>query len=113
MYGILLSIFYSVVKFAFKQAAAFISLKAFLTTLLLISLPIVLNNLMGKFLEKIMDRVSDSVTTNTGSIESIAYNFTGISAYFINHMRIDDALSVIFSAMAVRFTLSLIPFSRV
>lgn len=113
MYGILLSLFYAVVKSTFKTVAQWVALKAFLTTLLLIAFPIMMNNFMGKFLEKIMTKVSDSLSSATGTLSSITYNFTGLSAFFINHMFIDDALSIIFSALATRFVLSLIPFSRV
>lgn len=113
MYGMLLSIFYAIVKSTFKTVAQWVALKAFLTTLLLIAFPIVLNNFLGRFLEKIMSRVSESVSSSTGTLSSITYNFTGLSAFFINHMFIDDALSIVFSALATRFVLSLIPFSRV
>jgi len=113
MYGILLSIFYAIVKTTFKTVGQWVATKAFFTTLLLISFPIVMNNFLGKFIEKIMNKVSDSLSGSTGTIDSIAYNFTGLSAYFINHLFIDDALAIIFSAIATRFILSLIPFSRV
>ncbi len=113
MYGILLSIFYAVTKTAFKTLAHWVATKAFFTTLLLIAFPIVLNNFLGRFLEKIMTKVSESVSSSSGTLSSITYNFTGLSAFFINHMFIDDALSIIFSALATRFILSLIPFSRV
>ena len=113
MYGILLSIFYAVTKTVFKTLAHWVATKAFFTTLLLIAFPIVLNNFLGRFLEKIMTKVSESVSSSSGTLSSITYNFTGLSAFFINHMFIDDALSMIFSALATRFVLSLIPFSRV
>lgn len=113
MYGILLSLFYSLTKFAFKTVAHWVATKAFFTTLLLIAFPIAINNLMGRFLEKIMTKVSESVSSGTGTLTSVTYNFTGLSAFFINHMFIDDALAIIFSALATRFILSLIPFSRV
>lgn len=113
MYGILLSIFYAIVKTTFKTVGQWVAAKTFFTTLLLIAFPIVLNNFLGRFLEKILTKVSESITTETGDIESIAYNFTGLSAFFINHMFIDDALSIIFSALGTRFILSLIPFSRI
>jgi len=110
--GFLLSVFYSLVKFAWSFSRAYIGMKGFLTTLLLVALPIVLNNFFGKFIEKIMNKVSDTADTNTGSIESLSYNFTGLAAFFINHLRIDDALSIVFSAIAIRVTLSCIPFSK-
>lgn len=113
MYGILLSIFYAIVKTTFKTVAQWVATKTFFPTLLLIAFPIILNNVLGKFIEKIMTKVADSLSTSTGTLSSITYNFTGLSAFFINHMFIDDALSIIFSALATRFVLSLIPFSRV
>ncbi len=113
MYGILLSIFYAIVKTTFKTVGQWVATKTFFTTLLLIAFPIVLNNFLGRFLEKILTKVSESITSGTGDISSITYNFTGLSAFFINHMFIDDALSIVFSALATRFILSLIPFSRI
>ena len=84
MYGILLSIFYAIVKTTFKTVAQWVATKTFFTTLLLIAFPIVLNNFLGKFLEKILTKVSESITSGTGDISSITYNFTGLSAFFIN-----------------------------
>lgn len=110
--GFLLSIFYAIVEFAWSFSRAYIGFKGFMTTLMLIALPIVLNNFFGKFLEKIMMKVTDTVSTDTSTIESITYNFTGLAAFFINHLRIADALSIVFSAIAIRVTLSMIPFSK-
>lgn len=110
--GYLISILYAISKFAFRYAASYVSAKTFMTTLLLVGLPIVLNNYAGRFIEKIMNRVSDSVSSGTSGVDSIAYNFTGISAFFINHMRIDEAFSIVVSAIVIRITLSLIPFSK-
>lgn len=84
-----------------------------MTALMLVVLPIVMNNFLGGFLLKISTKASDSLSQTTGSITSLSYNFTGLAAFFINHMRIADAISVLFSALAIRFTLSLIPGSKV
>ncbi len=111
--GILISIFFAIVRSTFKFAATYISLKAFLTTLFLIVFPIVISNFAGKYMEDIFTKVNQTVNDNTSGLQSFTFQFSGLSAFFINHLRIAEALSLVFSAIATRFTLSLIPFSRI
>lgn len=111
--GILISIFFAIVRSTFKFAATYISLKAFLTTLFLIVFPVVISNYAGKWLEDIYTKIGQTATDNTSGLHSFTFQFSGLSAFFINHLRIADGLSLVFSAIATRLTLSLIPFSKI
>lgn len=89
----------------------FLATKIILTTLFITVLPIILNNFVAKLLEVSIDIVS----THLGSYDTsnLFLQFTGLAGWLITTLKLDTAFSVIVSAIALRFTLNLIPFVRV
>ncbi len=86
----------------------FLALKAILTFLFIIIIPIVLNNLLGSLMTSMMN-VVDTVAVENGVING-GMSFSGVAAWLIDCFRISGCLSVLTSAMQLRLSLSLIPF---
>lgn len=89
----------------------FLATKIILTTLFIVVLPIILNNFVAELLQTAMNMVSQNLNNYDGS--NLLLQFTGLAGWFIQTLKLDSAFSVIVSAIALRFTLNLIPFVRV
>ena len=113
--GILLKIFQILGAKFTKDFLIFLALKVFLTSLVLIALPIALTYYGSTFLTGIFDRVTDYANSNVGSssLESVVINVSGLTAFLVNHLRLADAFNVIISAIGLRVLMNLIPFSKV
>ncbi|UJS18630.1 MAG: DUF2523 domain-containing protein [Candidatus Jettenia sp.] len=110
-YNIGWGIFKLLGRWAFKSSVMFTCLKGFLTTVLLVYLPIVISNQAGKFISKLSTESLDYLGNNAYSgITSVVYDITGLAAYFANHLRVVEAFAIIVSAVATRFVMRLIPF---
>lgn len=91
-----------------SSVARFIAFKVLLTGLVMVTLPIILNN----FLYKIIDIVANLAGSHTGGVTSWVGAFTGLTAFLLSSVRAPEVLSIILAAVAVRYTLNLIPFVR-
>jgi len=113
--GILLKIFQLLGAKFTKDFVVFLALKVFLTSLVLIALPIALTYYGSTFLTGIYDRVTDYASGQLGSssLESVVLNVSGLTAFLINHLRLVDAFNVIITAIGLRVLMNLIPFSKV
>jgi len=87
-----------------SEAARFLALKIFLTTLLVLVVPVVLNN----FLIDILQAVMDKANSVAGSTQSHIMQLTGLSAYLADCLQIPLLVSILLGAVSVRFTLKLI-----
>lgn len=88
----------------------FLATKIILGTLFLIILPIVVNNILFDFISTILTQVNTYASANSPSSLQTAISFTGLSAYLLRVCGVLDALSVVLSAITIRFALSWIPF---
>lgn len=113
--GILLKIFQLLGAKFTKDFVVFLALKVFLTSLVLIALPIALTYYGSTFLTGVYDRVTDYASGELDSslLESVVLNVTGLTAFLVNHLRLVDAFNVIITAIGLRFLMNLIPFSKV
>ena len=84
--------------------------KVLLTGLFIVVLPLVLNNFMYDIINMMMGMVNDNVsgTTFNGTM-----SFSGLAAHFLILLKIPDCMSVLVSALVIRFSLNMIPFVRV
>jgi len=83
--------------------------KVLLTTLFLVVLPIVLNNFMYDLVNMSMSMLgAQDISGFSG-----AMTFSGLTAHFLLLLKVPDCMSVMVSALALRFSLNMIPFVRV
>lgn len=95
--------------FLSSSVARWIAWKTIISLVVITILPIVLNNIMYDVIEAAIGLVS----SNASGVTSWVAVFTGLTAFLFQHLRVPDCISVLMSAIAVRYTLGLIPFVRV
>ena len=89
----------------------FVAIKLLLTTVVLVILPIIFNNLIYD----LMNTLLELATSNSTTITPIngAMTFSGFAAWLITQFKLPECVSVLTSALLLRFSLSMIPFLRV
>jgi len=92
-------------KKAVEQGAMFLSFKIFMTTLFVVVLPLVLNNLLVKILMAIHDKAMSLVT---GGAQSYVMQLTGLAAYLADLLNLPLCVSILLGAVATRFSLKLL-----
>jgi hypothetical protein len=90
------------------SVAQFLASKIVLYTLFIVILPIVLNNLLVSLYKEIMDLVA----TQSGNLSGVNATLSGCTGYLAGLLYIPQCFSMIFSALAFRVSLRLIPFIR-
>lgn len=90
--------------FIASSVARFIALKVLLTTLFVVVLPIVLNNLIVSVMTAIYDKAVSSVS----SVDSVIVSMTGLAGYIANALSLPLVLSILLGAISVSFTLNLL-----
>ena len=86
----------------------FLAMKLVLGFIFVVILPIIINNAIYWLLDEIFVSVNQYVTGYEYTLEDVS--FTGLLGYFMVQLGIPDCLSVVLSAMALRFSMSWIPF---
>ena len=94
-------------KFVTDSLLKFVAYKAFAFTLLTVTFPIVIKNLLTWLFELLTSYVT---TIDLGDLSATVVNLTGLGAYLAQHLQLVDSLSIILTAIAIRFTLNFIPF---
>ncbi|MCF6267693.1 MAG: hypothetical protein L3J57_14270 [Desulfuromusa sp.] len=89
----------------------YIAIKAVMIGVVVVLLPIVINNIIYKFMEKAIN-FAGSTSTDTTFINSLAFNATGMLAYVVEALSIPEAFSIVMSALALKFTLSFFSFKN-
>jgi hypothetical protein len=98
-------------KSIFDKVFMFLALKALLTALFIIALPIVLNNVIYTFMESSMiyfNSQSGELTEYSG-----IFSTTGIFAWLLDCFNVPQSFSIIISAFQLHLILKMIPFSPV
>lgn len=90
------------------SAARFMAMKVILTFVVLTVLPILFNNIIYWFISDVLS----VITSNTGSISPYVASFSGLAGWLMNKLRIPEGISIFMSAVAIKYTLGLIPFVR-
>lgn len=83
--------------------------KVILGTLFIVILPIVLNNVIYDLMDVVFSAVTTYASENMPDMPNVV-QFTGLAGYMSESLGILDALSVVLSAMSIRFAMSWIPF---
>jgi hypothetical protein len=91
----------------------FLATKMVLVTLLMLILPIVINNIIYEILEILLNKAnsiagSQSVPSVLGGV----IQFTGLAGYLMACFKIPESFSVVISAIATSFVLRSIPLVR-
>jgi hypothetical protein len=88
--------------------AWYLALKTILGFLFITVLPIILNN----FFKMIIDGLLSLISSYVGTVSPLAADFSGLAGFFIMNLGLPACFSVVFAAIAFKFTLRLIPFIR-
>lgn len=91
------------------MASNVLATKIILATLFMVILPIVINNIIYDLMDVVFTATSAYATEHTPGMPT-SVSFTGLAAYMCEELGIIDGMSVVLSAMGVRFALSWIPF---
>jgi len=89
----------------------FLALKVFLTTIFIIVLPIVLNNLMFDMMHTAMNYLQTNAPDS--SIHDGLVEISGLAAWLIDCLKISDAVAYLVSCLQLHMILKMIPFSPV
>jgi len=101
----------AVIKLLADRLLLFFALKALLTTLFIIAVPIVLNNLAHDFMNTAMTYL-DSKANGIDAFSG-AYQAVGFMAWLMECFRIPECISVLVGALQLHLVLKMIPFSPV
>lgn len=95
-------------RFLSDTALKFIAYKTLMVTLLTVTLPVIVKNLMTWLFQTLVDAASSNISTD--GLSSTVIHFSGIAGYLASHLMLADCLSIIITAIVIRFTLNFIPF---
>jgi hypothetical protein len=95
-------------KFLTDSLLKWLAWKALIITLITITLPIVLKNLVTWLFDTLMSFAVSHVSTD--GLSAAAFDFSGFSGYLAFHLMIPESIAVILTALAIRFVLNFIPF---
>ncbi|WP_028582390.1 hypothetical protein [Desulfogranum japonicum] len=90
----------SLLKFAAYKLLAF--------TIITVTLPVVLKNIINWFFKTIFDVISANMPTY--HLQDVSFQLTGLLGWLCEQMMIPDCLSILAAAMAFKMVLKLIPF---
>ncbi len=95
-------------RFFTDHVLRFAAYKLLLYTFIVTTVPIICKNLIVWIFEEIVS-VTSTVTDLHG-MQVTVLNLTGAAGYIANLMMIPDCISIIMTAIVIRFTLNFIPF---
>jgi len=91
-----------------EMTLTYVAIKVVLVTLMITILPIIIKNLLDWFVTGLLAIVAAHVQTTSSTVMSLV----GLAGYFASGLGVPDCFAVIVSAIAIKFTLGLIPFVR-
>ena len=94
-------------KFLTDSLLKFAAYKLLVFTLLTVTFPIIIKNLMTWLFGVLTSAVG---TIDMGNMTSVVIQFTGFSAYLAQQLHLVDCISILLTALAIRFALNFIPF---
>ncbi|MCF6205080.1 MAG: hypothetical protein L3J59_15660 [Methylococcaceae bacterium] len=98
-------------SFLTASVIRYIAIKAVIVGVVVIILPIVINNIVYKFMQMAVNFAGNNSPDNS-FIGSLTFNASGMLAYVIDAMSIPEAFSIVMSALALKFTLSFFSFKN-
>lgn len=97
-----------VTKFLGDALLRWLAWKAFIITIITVTLPIVLKNLITWLYDTVMSIAISQISTD--GLTTAAFEFTGFSGYLAYHLMIPESIAVILTGLAIRLILNFIPF---
>ncbi len=94
-------------KFLTDSLLKFAAYKLLVFTLLTVTFPIIIKNLLTWLFGVLTSAVG---TIDMGDMSSVVIQFTGFSAYLAQQLHLVDCISILLTALAIRFALNFIPF---
>lgn len=91
------------------MVANVVATKVILGTLFIIILPIIINNILYELMETVFASVTSFAGDHAPDMPSVI-TFSGLAGYLASQLGVIDAMSVVLSAMGIRFAMSWIPF---
>lgn len=85
----------------------FLATKVVLQTLFMVVLPIVLYNLFCAIIDEYMSFVTTHISYDSSSV---VVHLTGLAGFLADRLGLVNAVSILMSAVAIRFTFRMIPF---
>mgnify|MGYP000257960045 CR=1 FL=1 len=101
----------AVIKLIADRVVLFFAVKALLTTLFIVAVPIILNNLAHDFMNEAM-LYMNSKTTGLDAFSG-AMQAVGLMAWLCECFRIPECISILVSALQLHLVLKMIPFSPI
>ncbi|MDD2466173.1 MAG: hypothetical protein PHI97_19405 [Desulfobulbus sp.] len=95
-------------RFLGDTAIKFVAYKTLIFTFLTVTLPVIAKNFMTWLFEELVATASSNM--NTDGLDATVLHFSGIAGYLASHLMLADCLSIIITAIVIRFTLNFIPF---
>lgn len=95
-------------KFLVDSTLKFIATKVLVYSLLCVTFPIVIKNLIVWLVVQVQSLVAANMPA--GSISTTALQLSGLCGYIGSHLMLSTCISIILSAIAIRFVLNFIPF---
>lgn len=86
-----------------SSVARFLALKVVLTTLFITVLPLVLKHIIIWVSDGLLSSFTGVLPSD---VQSFVIQLSGLSGYLANQLRLVEAVSIILSALCLRFTLS-------
>jgi hypothetical protein len=86
----------------------FVATKALVYTFLVTTFPIVIKNLLCWLVDTLNEIVQSSI--EPGSVTSFTHQLTGLAGWLGEQLLLPTCVSVLLSAIAIRFILNFIPF---
>ncbi len=94
-------------KFLTDSLLKFAAYKLLVFTLLTVTFPIVIKNLLTWLFSVLTSAVGN---IDMGNLTSATIQFTGLTAYLAQQLHLTDCISILLTALAIRFALNFIPF---
>ncbi len=91
------------------MCANVLATKVILGTLFIVILPIIINNVIYDLMETVFETVQTYAQANSPEMPP-SVGLTGLGAYMATELGLIDALSIVLSAVTLRFALTWIPF---
>lgn len=95
-------------KFLSDSLVKWLAWKAVIISLITVTLPIVLKNIITWLFDTLMSFAVSHVSTD--GLSAAAFDFSGFSGYLAYHLMIPESIAVILTGLAIRFVLNFIPF---
>lgn len=94
-------------KFLTDSLLKYVAYKLLAVTLVTVTLPIVLKNLLVWLFSLLTAQISQ---LDLGTLSSVVVEISGLAAWFAVHLRVADCMSILITALVIRLTLNFIPF---